>query len=709
MLKTKALSLLSASLVVFGLSSGAVFAKDKSPVTVECDDTIAGYGTEVEIATLKDTGINLMLETPSGGRIYLQETSDETGELTVSLADYHLQRSGEYMISARFAEENEDFGQKCLFTVFPGDLSIEKSTLNVNRKTAEAGGVENIIAEVKLVDKLGNPIKGHSIQLMSSNSEDEIQLLSQLSYTDDSGAIAFLVNSEKSGMSTLSAIDLTEDLTLDARTKIAFITTDDIKAIGGDDFEYDSYFEDASIFLSSIADTGEVYELLIELKDTDGDVDEENKIEKNKSASISVSAMDELGNIVPNYTGTVRFSATDENASLPEDYTFTSEDLGVHDFDLGIVFKTEGEQILSINDIDNFAVKGETEFEIVPSEIVAGPVLSTDVNLTSPISGSFKSKEVKISGTAAPNIKVQVLDNDIVLQELITSAEGKFSAALQNIEDGNHSIVVKSIDEEGKTFGQSEEVALTIDSTSPTIESFKLDKDGDLQVDVDINAVLMSETDLSSVSMIIDDRIIELTEDIDLAGKYKGSFKTPANAGSYGIDLVLKDEVGNEGNFVKHTTLTVTEEEEIIPSQVTEISAVGSGGRVTFTWAAAEDDTYITNYKVSYGPDPEELYFEAKTFDSSTTWYIPNLLNGEKNYFGIQAIDSDGNLGPMSELIVAQAIAPKPEMPASLEDPVILQELPKRTPETGPEIWFIALASLLIVDIYYNRRKAVQK
>ena len=63
----------------------------------------------------------------------------------------------------------------------------------------------------------------------------------------------------------------------------------------------------------------------------------------------------------------------------------------------------------------------------------------------------------------------------------------------------------------------------------------------------------------------------------------------------------------------------------------------------------------------------------------------------------------------MSELIVAQAIAPAPEMPSSLEDPVILEELPRNTPETGPEIWFIILASLLIVDIYYNKSKASSK
>ncbi|MDP4008585.1 MAG: hypothetical protein Q8P68_05335 [Candidatus Peregrinibacteria bacterium] len=701
----KLLSSIVAIVMIVGLGVSPVFAKTKSPVTVKCNDTIAGYDTDIEINTLKNTEINLMLSTPSGGKVYLQEKSNDAGSLATSVADYHLQRSGDYTISAKFAEQNEDFGNKCSFTVYPGDLSVNKSLLTVNRKTAEAGIFENIIAEVKLVDNFGNPIKGHSIELLSSRSEDDIQLLSQLPYTDDNGAIAFLVNSEKSGMSTLSAIDTSDNITLDARTKIAFIAPDDIKAIGGSDLSYDNYFEDASIFLSSITDIGEVYELIIELKDENGDNDMNGEIKKNLSASISVSAVDELGNVVPNYTGTIRFSATDENASLPEDYTFTNEDLGVHDFALGVTFKIEGTQILSVNDIDSFAVKGEVEFEITPTELLPVVGVSKEVNLTSPSTGSYNSNEVKISGSAAPNTKLQITDNDLVLQEITSDNDGGFDITLQNVEDGDHLFFVTSVDATDKMIGRSSKVTVTIDTVAPMIEAFEIDQKDAVQIDSDINAKLNSEANLGSASLIVEDRIIKLTENIDMPGEYTGMFKAPSKGGEYEIDLVLKDNIGNEGNFPKHIILQVVEDEILIPSQVVEIDTVGSDQRVTLTWASAEDDTYITNYKISYGPDPEDLTFEATTFDSSTTWYIPYLANGEPNYFGIQAIDSDGNPGPISDLIVAQAIEPAPELGASLEDPVVLEELPARTPETGPEIWFILLSSLLLVDIFYRRRK----
>ncbi len=697
----KILSFLTISALGFSLTAGAVFAKT-SPITVECNDTIAGYSSEVEVDTLKNTNLSFMLETPSGKKIYLQESSDSKGELVKEIADYHLQKAGDYYISARFAERSEDFGQKCSFAVYPGALSKEKSLVTVNRKTAEAGLFENIITEVALKDHFGNPIKGHSVELLSSRAEDEIQLLSKLPYTDDNGAIAFLVNSEESGMSTLSAIDLTEDITLDARTKVAFISPDEIKAIGGDD-SYDSYYEDASIFLTSIADVGEIYELIVEL-DTEEDEEEEmHEIEKNSSVSLTVSAVDELGNIVPNYTGTIRFSSTDENAILPEDYTFTSEDLGVHDFTLGTTFKTEGPQIVSVNDINDFFLKGETEFEIISGEPAALAV-KKDVELTSPRAGIYSSNIVTVSGTATPGTDLHVYDTDYVIQELTSDDSGVFAAELKNMDEGSHVFYVVALGTDGEVLGESSPVELSIDTLAPVIESFDLVEAA--EINEEITATLVSEPGLAKASILIEEQFVEMTESLELPGTYEALLTAPETAGEYEVDLVLEDEVGNENSFPAQTTLNVTAEATVVPSKVTEVTAVPSDGRVTFTWAAAEDDTYITNYKFSYGTAPDELFLEAKTFDSSTTWYIPNLSNGEENYFGIQAIDSDGNLGEMSDLVISAALEPEPELPASLEDPVVLEELPERTPETGPEIWFMVIASLLVVDIFYRRKQA---
>ena len=287
-------------------SSYDVFAKSSSPVTVYCNDSIAGYTGEAQVKTLKESNISFMLETPRGRKVFLQELSDKNGNLNLIISDYHLQTSGDYKLSARFAERNEDYGKKCNFTVYPGDVSEIKSRISTSQKTAEAGLIESIVIEVQLIDTYGNAVKGHSVEILSSRTEDEIQLLSQLPYTDDNGTIAFLLTSEEPGMSTISAIDLTEGITLDTRSKVAFIEPNLIKNIGGKElgnFEYDSYFGDASIFLTSVENEGEIYEFIIDINpDKDNNVEnQEAQIIRNKASSATITAVDELGNIVTNY------------------------------------------------------------------------------------------------------------------------------------------------------------------------------------------------------------------------------------------------------------------------------------------------------------------------------------------------------------------------------------------------------------------------
>ena len=701
----KLLNSLAIAAIGLGLLTGVAFAASSSPIDLQCDDIIAGYSSGVELNTLKDTSISFMLETPNGRKVYLQEKSDKEGELALQIADYHLQAAGPYAVSARFTEQNEDFGQRCTFTVYPSDVSTTKSLLSVDQKTAEAGLLENIVAEVHLRDDFGNSIKGHSVELLSSRTEDSIQLLSHLPYTDDNGAISFLVNSEEPGMTTLSAIDLTEDITLNARTKIAFLEANSENPIGGnsENFNYGNYFDDASIFLSSLEDTGEIYEFIIEIRD-EGSEDVVTEVMKNSALSTTVTALDELGNIVPNYTGEIRFSSTDDNAALPEDYKFTSGDLGTHDFDLGITFKTEGPHILSINDTENFSLKGEVELEVKPKEITATPDLNREINLISPKEGTFSKNTIDVSGTTAVNTTVQIYDEGTLKEETISDESGKFATALKDLEEGTHKIQIKSLNEEGEVASESAEIRVDIDTVAPVIELFEISPEGTLEAESEVTVTLTSEMGLDKVSLLFEERIIELTESLETPGSYETTFPAPAETGEYKLDVVLKDTVGNEGSFPEQSILKVQKDEIIIPSIVTEISAIESDSRITLTWAAAEDDTYITRYKISYGYASDKLYLSAQTFDSSTTWYIPELENGQEYYFGIQGIDSEGNEGEMSELIASTPMSPEPELPASLEDPIILEELPPTNPETGPELWFMIIASLLIADIFYRNR-----
>ncbi len=699
--KTIALSIFSiiASLTIM---TGTVFGVAENGVEMECENTIAGLPMEISVNTLKNVDLSMMLTSPTGKTISFDETSDKNGKIRMEIPEYHTLRAGEYSLSARVSESAGEMQNACSFSVFPGELSVTKSLIETDRKTAEAGSFENIVAHVKLVDNYLNPIKGHTVKLLSSRAEDEVQLLSSLPYTDDEGTISFLVRSEEEGMSSLSALDLTEDMTISARARIAFLSADK-KALGGENIElpsysYGNYYDDASIFLSSVGEPGTLYEFVI---DMDGNIKKSNE-----SMSATVSAVDELGNTVPNYMGTIRFSSTDDNAILPEDYTFTTDDLGVHEFSLGVTFKSQGTHILSVNDTTNIELKGELELEVAPG-VPSAPAVQTIIKITSPAEGIYKSDTIKLSGTALPDTSLQVLEGTARIAEIKSDTNGNFETSLSTLKDGAHVLYVAALNADGQIVSESDRIAFSLDNTPPLMTSFTMEPLTDIEPGSEVQAKLVSEAGLSEVTILINNRSVELAEVLGEEGTYTGTFNADSTPGTYTVDLILKDNVGNETGLLKQTEFAVKALVSL-PTQVTEITAVPSDQKVTLTWAAAEDNTYITAYKISYGFNPEGLYLETTTRDSSTTWYVPNLENDQTYYFGMQAIDSEGNAGPMSELLSAIPLAPAGALPASLGEPIVLEELPSATPNTGPEVWFFILASFIIVDIVYRAKGAVK-
>src|SRR5207248_2026067 len=65
--------------------------------------------------------------------------------------------------------------------------------------------------------------------------------------------------------------------------------------------------------------------------------------------TITVTALDNTGNVLTGYTGTVHFSSSDPQAALPTtDYAFTAGDNGTHPFN--ITLKTAGTQSLTVRD-----------------------------------------------------------------------------------------------------------------------------------------------------------------------------------------------------------------------------------------------------------------------------------------------------------------------------------------------------------------------
>jgi hypothetical protein len=115
------------------------------------------------------------------------------------------------------------------------------------------------------------------------------------------------------------------------------------------------------------------------------------------TATITVAAKDNFGNLATAYTGTVHFSSTDAQAVLPADYQFVSADQGSHAF--RITLKTAGSRSVTATDKGNASLTG-TESGIAVSPGSASQVTFTAPSLTA------------VAGTViSPAIKVQVFDS----------------------------------------------------------------------------------------------------------------------------------------------------------------------------------------------------------------------------------------------------------------------------------------------------------
>ena len=80
------------------------------------------------------------------------------------------------------------------------------------------------------------------------------------------------------------------------------------------------------------------------------------------SQTITVTLMDNFGNVATGYLGTVHFASSDGQSVLPADYSFTASDKGKHTFQA--TFKTVGAQFLSATDTTSGALTATANFSV---------------------------------------------------------------------------------------------------------------------------------------------------------------------------------------------------------------------------------------------------------------------------------------------------------------------------------------------------------
>lgn len=741
--------LLKSVLGVFllGLLVPSAWAMD-SGIEIDTTDTVAGYGALVRISNAPvESDLEVLLTKPDGSQVLLETESDKYGKTKIDIEGFYTKKAGDYSIQARSITRNESFGSSEPFYVYADTVSSSRSLLEMSQQTAAANGNEYVQIKINLYDQYRNPIQGHTVDMLSSRLTDEIVRVSKSPYTNELGSIVFNAYSREAGVSTLIVHDSTEGVTLNERAEIAFYeprTKNTQSEIGGNKNGFTSVL---------FANTGSGPVSYLEIEDL-----EETAI-LGETLNFTVTAYDEDGDTATDYTGEVRFSSTDNNATLPNDYLFEAEDQGTHTFSLSLSFVTEGTQTITVTDLDNTDIYGEFDIEITSegtgsSTGTSGNTGSTgtgDFNITTPSAGSYSANKLTFTGNATYGLTIEVFDNDIFLGDTTADVTDTFSYEAQGLEDGSHRFILTAVDSDGSIQDTSDEIAITIDTTPPELDHATIEPEGDIEAGEEFIVTVYSEKDLPEVSVVFNNGIFDLTENLITDGVYEGAFTAPAAYGEYEIDIILVDELGNE--ISNNAALTLNIIEPLLPAadnddddatdngdddddnggivafdpgKITGIEAVASDSRVTLSWESPLDPTEteinIDHYKIYYGPTPDFMFYEIETLDNSTTWYVPDLENGSTYHFKITAIDAEGNESiecsdpveatPMTteeELLAAAALERAQEEAeaaaeqAALELAAVEEEIPT---ETGPEVaWLIAFSLLFTQAYIYLRRE----
>ena len=561
-------------------------------------DTIAGESTVLR-STMVENNSNFIFDVrdPLGQVESYDVKSGDNGLAVFNLNGENLTRSGEYLVALRSSNEQISFEKSNSFTVFPAEISKNNSIVYPKNQVVSNGTIAKV--NVSAFDQFYNPIANKKLNLSDGNKNFSAN-------TNSDGVATFSVSGED-----VLSLNLYDDLgnLIDSDVNVLFK-----KSIG------------AGGIVSSFNFT-----------------EVPNEIVAGESFDLTVEAIDQDENIVTDYTGEIRFFIEGENeqyAVLPQDYEFDLSDQGEHKFNLSFRFQQPGEYLLKVADLSNPEVEGEVLIDILTGET---NVSTEGFEILSPSDGVYGSGNFTVSGVAPAGSEVKLYDNDIELDYSIVGLDSQFNFDV-NLPNGNHSIYAALLNADGIIIAVSNLVAITVDNSSAEISSVTISPDEILPASP-VTVRLITDSNLSRAYMLVGGNQYDMSK--TSSGNYEGAFAAPISFGDYFITFVLEDELGNESRFDDFKGFTVGRDLSLPPPQkvnlrdlptVSGLSAEAKNKRVVLDWTSVDDEN-VTKYRVYYGVSPAELTEAIDTITSESSWYVPNLINGETYYFAVVALD----------------------------------------------------------------------
>ncbi len=695
-------------------------AESTTNIKLTASNTIAGESTEIFISNAEPYNeILIEITKPDGNKFNLNTASNASGISNIQIDSKDLTKAGSYLATAKNLTKNSAYSKYISFQVSAAELSEENSSIKLSKNTANSG--EKIQATVKLEDSFGNPISGHQLILSSDRETDKIS--SPEKTTNANGIINFYIIGSEKGIAKIIAKDI--DSNKNFNTKLAFTSGNSLERTK-------IIFAEESGSIASFNLSG---------------LDAESKV--GDKQSITVTAVDEAGLTVTDYTGTVHFSSTDANATMPSDYTFIASDLGQHNFDLGFNFVTPDTQSITATDEAQSTIKGSISTVVVTSTSSLDQSIdyqstyeTTDYEredkftLISPASGSISDDTIDVSGSGDYGKTAVIYLNDEEAAMVEITKDNSFEYSLEDLEDGTYEIYVDiaqtTVNDEGEVevtskIESSEVETIVIDTTAPELGSLTFSPGTSVSIGEEVSATVISENGLKNITLEING-VLNALKESTTAGKYEGDLLIPSAEGTYPVNVVLEDQLGNEADYRAKDTIIVgasatgTVAEPIVETVAkvetldapTGLSSASGREEVTISWepVTAPTGTTISFYRVYYGPSKTELFASSDTLDASTSWLLTGLNGGEKYYFAVVAVDSDDNEGEQSDPIVGTPLKKSTESalkPSAPEPELTTATLPESSPETGPATNILIALSLMGSLGYLGVRKLAKQ
>jgi hypothetical protein len=686
------------TLLMLGTSSSAVaYSSNAVSAVVEAYalNTVAGQSTVLRTsAALSNTDLIFDITQPDGKIVSVSAVSNNNGIAIAELSDYYTKKSGTYNVGVRY-ESSAILGNYNSFEVFSSDVSLAYSSVTPSDQVVETGKQAEVLVSLK--DDYGNPVQDHFLNLVSADGSYSKSLLS-----NDAGTAKFLLNSSVAGLKSYTVNDLTTDIRIDDEARVLFV-----------DSSFD-IFEGYYPTLSSMGSgAGTVDSFAFE--------DPPPLVEVGELYSLTVTAIDVDENTVTDYDGTIGFVVTSDNgeyAETPVTYEYEIQDQGSHTFSLAFKFLEVGDYTLKVADLENTDVTEDYEFVVTEASGTPSTGTGDALEITNPTAGTVSSNTLVISGSADPASHIKIFDNDVEIEDLVVGVSGQFSHTTGLLNDGSHVLHIAELNEVGTIVETSDSVTVIVDTEGAAITSVQITPDDTLDPGEAFSVKLVVNDTLSKAQLLIAGNVYDM--DFNLGGFYELDVAAPIEFGEYDLDFVLIDELGNQSKFEAEGSISVGEAPPVVepevdgPGNVTELIAEPADGRVILTWTAPEaGENPILKYRVFYGVEAALLSDAVDTFTDSTTWYVPDLKNGQIYYFAVQAIDGLGNTSenfghiaattPTSVVVIDEDIDLDVENGSAGSE--VIDEMVRDASDSGPAINGLILFSIMAGFFFVGARR----